>query len=195
MKSNWLALFASSVTLIILTGVIAVIVIQTGNSQFYSKPDGGQTEQTEKKIGAQGAETTQPIAGNTTITNKPLETMNYAAEATTSKEIISQTESTRPRPAVTVKPSEATGLSSVKPSATTADKFISADQIRKIVLDRIHTTNLRVIETQLEKAEYPPRYEIKLVDDKYQYEVKVHAITGLVIEIEKKGIEKNEEDD
>jgi len=84
---------------------------------------------------------------------------------------------------------DAIGSASLK-SGTTAGtsstaKVLSASQASAIAVRRIATAGLRVLATEFESGDYPPKYEVKLSDGTYKYEVAVHAVTGLVLEVER----------
>lgn len=63
-------------------------------------------------------------------------------------------------------------------------KYISKETAIKIALKKIgKSANLDEIE--FEKDDNPPSYEIEMYDDKYEYEIKVHAISGAILEFER----------
>jgi uncharacterized membrane protein YkoI len=179
------------------------------------KTASGVTQQAALLNLASGSEQTQSTERSeatanqltSTTTNPTYPTTSATTSATTESGSVVPTESTTlqstapsstlnqlPRQSETAKTIDVIGSATVNPSATTKNasgstttpiKYITVNQARQIILDRIGTANLKVVEIKLENSDYPPKYEIKLTDGKYKYEAKVHAVTGLVIEIDK----------
>jgi uncharacterized membrane protein YkoI len=62
--------------------------------------------------------------------------------------------------------------------------LISGDKAIKIALDKIgREANLD--EMKLDKDDNPPKYEIEMYNDDYEYEIEIHAITGAILKFEK----------
>lgn len=84
---------------------------------------------------------------------------------------------------------DAIGSASIKAGTATGTsstaRILTASQAAAIAAQRIGTPGLRVIETEFEPGDYPPKYEVKLSDGAYKYEVDVHAVTGLILEVER----------
>lgn len=202
-KRPWLTLFASGLALIILTSATTAILmnarfdalILTSSRELASQLAAAGLTQSSGMISPMTAEpfgTTQSTVetiDTTEKTAKPGETSGTvvtqtAGQGTSTPPTVSVTAATTTTRATAAVTTRSTTASTTK-STTTANQFITADQARKTALDRIRTANLQVVETELKSDEYPPKYEIKLVDSQYKYEVEIHAITGLVIEIDK----------
>ena len=199
----WLTLFASGLALIILTSATTAMminarydaIIQKSSSELASQLAAAGLTQSSGMISPKTTEsfgttrTTAQITDTAIATANPGETSGTAVTQATGQgnsaqptaTVSESAETTRTVPAITTKSTTASTTS----RTTTANQFITAEQARKTALDRIHTANLQVVETELKSDEYPPKYEIKLVDSQYKYEVEIHAITGLIIEIEK----------
>ncbi len=84
---------------------------------------------------------------------------------------------------------DAVGSASLKTGTATGTsstaKVLTASQAAAIAAQRIGTPGLRVLATEFEPGDYPPKYEVKLSDGTYKYEVDVHAVTGLILEVER----------
>ncbi len=63
-------------------------------------------------------------------------------------------------------------------------KYITKEAAFKIALDRIGKS-ATLDEIEFEKDDNPPKYEIEMYDDKYEYEFEIHAITGAILEYER----------
>ena len=63
-------------------------------------------------------------------------------------------------------------------------KYISESAAIQIALDKIGA-NARVLEIELEKDDNPSKYELELTDGTYEYEVEIHAVSGVIIDFEK----------
>lgn len=50
-----------------------------------------------------------------------------------------------------------------------------------------------VIEIELDREDNPPLYDIKLIAGGYKYELKVHAVTGALLDLEKERIESTDD--
>lgn len=69
-------------------------------------------------------------------------------------------------------------------------QLISKDQAAAIALAQVGGT---VVEIEFESEDNPPLYEIKLITDEYEYEIKVHAVTGALLDLEKERIESSDD--
>ena len=63
-------------------------------------------------------------------------------------------------------------------------KYITKEKAIEIALARIGS-KATLDEIEFEKDDNPPKYEIEMYDDKYEYEIEIHAITGDIIDYEK----------
>lgn len=192
-KRPWLTLFAAGLALIVVTSATTAILMnaryqaldQSAESErAASLAASGQTQESSQiSVSPSESAATQPSVSQTTSSTESLSTVQsdptLPASSTTAAPTTARPATTQP--ASTTR----TTTAGTTKSATSANQYITADQARKIILDRIHTTGLQVVETQLESSDYPPKYEIKLIDSQYTYEAEIHAITGYVIEIEK----------
>ncbi|WMM24307.1 PepSY domain-containing protein [Tissierella sp. MB52-C2] len=62
--------------------------------------------------------------------------------------------------------------------------LISRDKAIKIALDKIGR-DADLEEMELDKDDNPPKYEIEMYNDDYEYEIEIHAITGAILKFEK----------
>lgn len=65
-----------------------------------------------------------------------------------------------------------------------SEKYIRDHEAMQIALDKIGG-NARVLEIELEKDDNPPKYQLELSDGTYEYEVEIHAVSGVIIDFEK----------
>lgn len=63
-------------------------------------------------------------------------------------------------------------------------KYITKEKAIQIAIARIGS-NATLDEIEFEKGDNPPKYEIEMYDDKYEYEIEIHAITGAVLDFER----------
>ena len=63
-------------------------------------------------------------------------------------------------------------------------KYITKDKAIEIALAKIGS-KATLDEIEFDKDDNPPKYEIEMYDDKYEYEIEIHAITGAILEFEK----------
>ena len=199
-KSMWLKIFSAGVALIVLTSVTTAAIMKSRYTQQYSaviserdalKAANGSTGETT--LTDRSNPQTSTAGGNqTTPTTQTGLTESSTPTSPTGSEPDSSTVTGNPTSvAHTTTPSTtstsatiANTTATAKPT-TTANQTISAAQAQQIAMNRIRTEGLRVVETELKTDKYPPLYEVELIDNQYKYEVKIHAVTGQIIEIEK----------
>ena len=63
-------------------------------------------------------------------------------------------------------------------------KYITKEEAIKIALAKIGK-DAKLDEIEFESDDNPPKYEIEMYDDKYEYEIEIHAITGAILEFER----------
>lgn len=63
-------------------------------------------------------------------------------------------------------------------------KYITKEKAIQIAIARIGS-NATLEEIEFDKGDNPPKYEIEMYDDKYEYEIEIHAITGAVLDFER----------
>ena len=63
-------------------------------------------------------------------------------------------------------------------------KYITKEKAIEIALAKIGSKAV-LDEIEFEQDDNPPKYEIEMYDDKYEYEIEIHAITGAVLEFER----------
>lgn len=63
-------------------------------------------------------------------------------------------------------------------------KYITKEEAIKKALERIGR-DAKVEEIEFEKNSNPPRYEIEMYNNDYEYEIEVHAITGAILKFDK----------
>ena len=63
-------------------------------------------------------------------------------------------------------------------------KYITKEKAIEIALAKIGSKST-LDEIEFEQDDNPPKYEIEMYDDKYEYEIEIHAITGAVLEFER----------
>ena len=64
------------------------------------------------------------------------------------------------------------------------EKYITKEEAIKIALKKIGT-DAKLDEIEFEKDDNPPKYELEMYDDEYEYEIEIHAITGAILDFEK----------
>ena len=159
-----------------------------------AKPDESMRVTIETSQGSTGLNVNSQTAFSDPASTQPGESTTTAppvsagtASGDTSAAAKSTTRATTQVTATTT--ADAIGSASLKTSTSTGTastaKFITASQAGAAAAQRIGTTGLRVVAATLEASDYPPKYEVKLMDSQYKYEVEVHAVTGLVIETER----------
>lgn len=55
--------------------------------------------------------------------------------------------------------------------------------------------NGTVVEIELDGDDNPPLYKIKLIAGNIEYDIKVHAVTGALLDLEKESVERSDSDD
>ena len=200
-KSPWLTLFVSGLALIILSSATTAILMNARfNSMIQSssraldaqlaaagltQSSGVISAVTQQPSGTSQTSQSTPWTSGTTETPSTVPSNSQNQTAPTAATTAGATKSSTPTStAATAGTTRITTASTTK-SPTTANQYITAEKARQTALDRIHTANLQVVEMELDTDEYPPKYEIKLIDSLYKYEVEIHAVTGQVIEIDK----------
>lgn len=63
-------------------------------------------------------------------------------------------------------------------------KYITKEKAIEIALAKIGTKAI-LEEIKFEKDDNPPKYELEMYDDKHEYEIEIHAITGAVLKFER----------
>ena len=58
-----------------------------------------------------------------------------------------------------------------------------------IAIALAHVGDGTIVEIDLKSEDNPPLYDIKLIAGGYKYEIKIHAITGAVLDLEKERVE------
>lgn len=75
--------------------------------------------------------------------------------------------------------------SNIKQTEIIAREYLSVERAIEIARSKINgKATLESIE--LEADDNPPKYEIEMFDETYEYEIEIHAITGAIINFEKK---------
>lgn len=136
--------------------------------------DQRNTSQTSMTTTAGTSETTFGTSGNQTGTTTAGTTVETTQAVTTGPTTVPSTSD----PAATTTRSEAPGL-------------LTAEQARIIALDQFDS-DVRVLEQENHTEDNPPHYEFELTDGHYDYDLKIHAVTGAVIDYEKEPVESGE---
>jgi hypothetical protein len=91
--------------------------------------------------------------------------------------------------------SPSTNESTTATTAPTLDsEFISTDKAQQIAVDYVgHSSS--VVSIVPDFTENPPVYDLELVDTHYEYWIKIHAITGAILEFEKEEIDDEHTDE
>lgn len=66
------------------------------------------------------------------------------------------------------------------------DEYIGVDQARNIALGQVPGAS--VIKIEFDQDDGTPVYEVELIKDGYEYEIKIHAKTGEILEFEKEAV-------
>lgn len=76
------------------------------------------------------------------------------------------------------------------PSVTTATSslpgLITPGQAESIALAQLEG-DVQILEIENHTGDNPPHYELELTDGNYEYSLKIHAVTGAIIDFEKEG--------
>jgi len=73
-------------------------------------------------------------------------------------------------------------------ATTNTPGLITLEQAEAIALSQFDG-EVRVLESEDNTDDNPPHYELELTDGQYDYEIKIHALTGAVIDYEREPIE------
>ncbi|MCM1498475.1 MAG: PepSY domain-containing protein [Clostridium sp.] len=68
--------------------------------------------------------------------------------------------------------------------------YIGKDKAKEIALGKV--PGARVIKVELDKDDGVPVYEVELIKDSYEYEIKIHAKTGKILEFESEPIDDDD---
>lgn len=74
-----------------------------------------------------------------------------------------------------------------KGKVVTDGKYITKETAIEMALKKIGKSEklVKIDEIEFDKDDNPPRYEIEMYDDKYEYEIEVHAISGAILKFER----------
>jgi uncharacterized membrane protein YkoI len=151
---------------LIVAGLLALSVFLTVQLLKQTHDHGNPTNTSNTTT----ASTSEP-AGTTT-------TASTASEATSA-------ETTQP----TSQPS--TSGPEVTTTAPNIPGLITAEQAKAIALSQFDS-NVSVLEVENHTDDSPPHYELELTDGYYDYALKIHAVTGAVIDYEREPVEGDE---
>ncbi len=70
-------------------------------------------------------------------------------------------------------------------------KYISKEEANEIAIAKIGK-DVTLDEIEFERDSNPPKYEIEMFDNEYEYDIEIQAITGEVLKFEMKGFEDKE---
>ena len=114
----------------------------------------------------------------------------------------SVTASTMPTTSITIEttPAETTAPTSppatTEPAATTASSnlpgLITPGQAESVALAQFEG-DAQILEIENHTGDNPPHYEIELTDGNYEYSLKIHAVTGAIIDFEKEPVGETED--
>lgn len=74
-----------------------------------------------------------------------------------------------------------------------ADPLISLDDAKAIALNYVGSEAV-ILETEFDRDDNPPKYEITLVAGDFEYEIEIHAVTGAIIEMERESADDSVDD-